>query len=132
MKRKRWRPAATATSPNPSTPRRCSASSLHISKTPSNVSRVGLEIAGANAELAHLEVQRLVVGAERARRLAFVALGHLQGVRDRVTLGGFSRLLGDFLERVSVERRLTRSRIGFHVSQHVAQVARTDREILRA
>src|SRR5437660_1326397 len=64
------------------------------------------EIRGIDRVALHLEVQRLVVGPEEARRLALVPTGGLQDAADRVLLGVRRGRVGGLLQRASVQRQL--------------------------
>src|SRR5687768_13932712 len=63
---------------------------------------------GINAVLLHLDVQRLEVGSEESRRLAFVSFGALKNAPDRLLLGVRGGRLGDLLQRSAEWRGLAR------------------------
>src|SRR5439155_1099212 len=69
-----------------------------------------LESPSVDAVLLHLEVQGLVVGSEKARRLALVAPGDLEDLADRLPLGVSCRRLGDLLQREAERRGLSSAR----------------------
>src|SRR5207244_4505505 len=72
--------------------------------------RSGLpELPRGDAVLLHLEVQRLVVHAEQASRLALVPPRGLQGRADRPSLGVHRSRLGELLERRAGRRWLSRA-----------------------
>src|SRR5437773_9314366 len=60
-----------------------------------------------NAVLLQLEVERLVVGSEKPRRLALVATGDLEDPADRLLLGVRCGGLGDLPQRGVEGRRLS-------------------------
>src|SRR5207249_2652944 len=64
-----------------------------------------------NAVLLQLEVERLVVGSEKPRRLALVATGDLKDPADRLLLGVRCGGLGDLPQRGVDGRRLSGSAV---------------------
>src|SRR2546427_10578474 len=86
------------------------------------------EPARVNAVLLHLEVQGLVVGSEKPRRLALVPTGDLEDPADRLLLGVRCGGLGDLPQRGVDGRRLSAEcgRRGLR-----RRVDGEDREVLR-